>query len=192
MLLLLACIHFLVPTMQDTETLFTKAPAEWKAEIIPFPLGFAPEIKLAGKEELRFAPGMYQADAPDYFSYAFIWWLDGEVTVDHAMLQENFGHYYRGLYNAVSKTKAADPSTFTVSIRGTRERAWVPGAFGNYRGTIQWVDPFVTEKAQTLNLMIAAWRCEGKTAVYVLASPQESGHPVWQQLKEMRAGVCSP
>jgi hypothetical protein len=37
-------------------------PAEWKSEIIPFPLGFAPGLAHRGLEELRFPPGFNNPD----------------------------------------------------------------------------------------------------------------------------------
>ena len=187
---MLFILFLLLPPFQPADTLFSKAPADWKVEVIPFPLGFAPQIELTGREELRFDPEWSKPDSPSYFSYAFIWWLDGDITIDHAMLQKNLDLYYKGLYKAVSKTKGTDPTTFASSVRATRERAWIPGASANFRGTMKWVDPFFTEKPLTLNLMMCSWRCNGKTALFVLVSPQDSGHPIWQTLKELRAGAC--
>ena len=41
------------------------APAGWAKETIPLPSAFAPDMKWKGAEELRFAPGMFKANAPD-------------------------------------------------------------------------------------------------------------------------------
>ena len=38
-------------------------PEGWRTETIPFPLEFAPELEYEGLEELRFAPGMFDAAA---------------------------------------------------------------------------------------------------------------------------------
>ena len=174
------------------ETLFSRAPSDWRAETFPFPLEFAPDIDLEGVEELRFAPGMLQADSENYFSYSFIWWLNGRVATDHRMLRENLLLYYGGLYRAVSKQETKDTSSFAVQIRATREPSWVAGAAQSYRGSVSWIDPFVTEKPLTLNLMIAQWYCEKKdrTAVYFLVSPQTMDHPIWTALRGMQAGPC--
>jgi len=51
----------------------------WGKETIPFPLKFAPEIKLEGVEELRFSPGMFSEDSEEYWSYFFVWWLDSDI-----------------------------------------------------------------------------------------------------------------
>ena len=38
----------------------------WRTETIPPPLDFAPEVDFQGLEELRFAPGMFDAQAVDF------------------------------------------------------------------------------------------------------------------------------
>src|SRR4051794_9456116 len=55
-------------------------PPGFRTETIPFPLGFAPDLPYRGVEELRFAPGMFQPGAPDFWSYAFVWWLEGNPS----------------------------------------------------------------------------------------------------------------
>ena len=43
------------------------APKGWAKETIQLPPGFAKDMTWKGTEELRFAPGMFKADAPDFF-----------------------------------------------------------------------------------------------------------------------------
>ena len=177
---------------EQQASLYTQVPDDWRAEVIPFPLPFAPEIPYGGREELRFAPGMFTAGAEDYFTYSFLWWLQGKPTIDHQNLQQHLSAYFRGLYQAVSKKESKDTTTFQVRVTATREPAWVPGAEQNFRITVRWIDPFVTEKELDLNLMAAQWFCpdQNHTAVYFMVSPQNSGHPLWQTMKAMNAGRC--
>ena len=49
-----------------------EAPKGWKGETIDLPTKFAPGMKLRGLEKIRFAPGMFKADAKDFFSYVFV------------------------------------------------------------------------------------------------------------------------
>ena len=46
-------------------------PKGWGKESIDLPPKFAPDMDWRGAVELRFAPGMFKADAADFFSYAF-------------------------------------------------------------------------------------------------------------------------
>src|ERR1700760_3139406 len=81
------------------------APEGWRKETIPFPLEFAPSLKHKGLEELRFAPGMFKPGAPDFFSYAFVWWLEGEPPPAASALESELPVYFRGLCDAVGKDR---------------------------------------------------------------------------------------
>lgn len=184
-----------LPAQQEDpafQTLYSTAPDTWRGEIIPFPLEFAPDIELSGREELRFAPGMFDPKKGDFFSYTFVWWLDGKVAVDQKMLRDNLLRYYKGLYRARAKTNQKDLSSTQVEVTATRDLAWVPGAEQNFRARIEWVDPFVTQKPLTLHMMIAQWYCEDldHTAVYFAVSPNQEAPDLWETMKGMRAGRC--
>lgn len=192
-MLRLICLIFMIsPVMaqESAQTLFQSAPADWRSEVIPFPLGFAPEIDLKGREELRFAPGMYKADADDYFSYTFLWWADGKVEVNEAMLQKHVLAYFTGLYKVVSKKQKKDISSFSVAVSAADKGTWYPDASQHFTATAKWVDPFVTEKPVILNMKIAQWGCQDQTAVFFLVSPQEQTHAVWKTMESMKAGAC--
>ena len=79
-------------------------PAGWAKETIALPPAFAPDLKWKGTEELRFAPGMFKADAPDFFSYALLFWLPDDTEVGAKALERELLAYYRGLAAAVWKT----------------------------------------------------------------------------------------
>ncbi len=177
---------------QDVSSLYHQAPEDWRSEVIALPLAFAPELALTGREELRFAPGMYDAEAEDYFSYSFIWWLEGRVEITPAMLEKNLKGYFVGLYKAVSKKTEKKTEKFRARVRATREPAWIAGAVQNFRATIRWVDPFVTEKELTLHMKIAQWYCPEKkhTVVFFLVSPKAGDHGIWKTLQGMKAGRC--
>ena len=50
-----------------------KPTPKWFGERIALPpKGFAPDLGLKGIEEILFAPGMFKADQPDFFTYVFL------------------------------------------------------------------------------------------------------------------------
>jgi len=51
------------------------SPANWRPEVDEFPLPWSPQISYRGSEDLVFAPGFDDKTAPNYHSYAFVWWL---------------------------------------------------------------------------------------------------------------------
>lgn len=44
-------------------------------------------MKLRGVEEIRFAPGMFQAQADSFFSYAFVFSVTKEQELTPAVIQ---------------------------------------------------------------------------------------------------------
>ena len=82
-----------------------RVPAGWKSETIPFPLDFAPDVKHTGVEELRFPPGFFKADQPDYWSYAFVWRTTDAAQLDAKQLGDEVTAYFKGLIGEVAKAK---------------------------------------------------------------------------------------
>jgi hypothetical protein len=80
-----------------------RLPDGWRAETIPFPLGFAPELAHRGVEEIRFAPGMFDHTAPGYWSYVFVWRLEDAAALDAPALAAELALYFRGLVAAVDE-----------------------------------------------------------------------------------------
>ena len=46
-------------------------------------LFFAPSIKYKGVEDIRFTPGWGKAGSEEYWTYAFLWFLDDEPFVNN-------------------------------------------------------------------------------------------------------------
>lgn len=57
---------------------------------------FAPAMKLRGVEEIRFAPGMFQAQADSFFSCAFVFSVTKEQELTPAVIQQEILVCYRG------------------------------------------------------------------------------------------------
>jgi hypothetical protein len=170
-------------------------PTGWAKETIALPPAFAPDMKWQGTEELRFAPGMFQAGAPDFFSYALLFWLPDDTEVGAKALERELLAYYRGLAAAVGKGKKqeADPKAFSLTITAAKQQPDKrPGGetVAGYVGELRWTEPFATGKAQTLRLEIHSWPCakHKRHCVFVCASPQPEAAAVWKTLREIRAG----
>jgi hypothetical protein len=169
------------------------APTGWRKETIPLPPSFAPNMKWKGTEELRFAPGMFKANAPDFFSYALLFWLSDDVGIDVKTMERELLAYYRGLAAAVLKGKKqeVDTKAFTLTITAAKQQPdRRPGgeALAGYVGELKWTEPFATGKPQTLRLEIHTWPGAKHNCVFVCASPQPQTGAVWNTLREIRAG----
>lgn len=165
-------------------------PEGWKKETIPFPLEFTPDLPYQGVEELRFSPGMFKPDQEGYWSYAFVWWLDGRPTLDAAELSSSLKRYFTGLCTAVAKDKghAIDPARFSASVQAVSATRKLDHAVAEFAGTVDAYDAFVTGKPILLHVEAWVWDCDrsGKRAALVLASPKPAGTPIWTSLRQRR------
>ena len=161
-------------------------PEGWRTETIPFPLAFAPSIEIEGLEELRFAPGMFDAEAVDYWTYAFVWWVPLETTLDAKTMQSDLKIYFDGLVNAVAEARDFDvgDEQATVEIRAAED------AESRFTGTARTLDAFATREMVTLNMQIDMWQCpqQDRRVVFFALSPQPMQHEVWKTLTTIRTG----
>jgi hypothetical protein len=158
--------------------------AGWRTETIPFPLDFAPSLKHRGLEELRFSPGMFKPDAPDFWSYAFVWWLEEEPAPVASTLERELPIYFRGLSEAVAKDKYKfDAARFKARFR--QEAESIVGQIDSY-------DAFKTGKPITLNARFKALQCGKNTALVVALSPADLKAAIWSELNALTAKVACP
>ncbi len=77
----LLTMALLVGCAAATPTFAWPTPEGWRQETIPFPLDFAPTLPYRGTEEIRFAPRFFDPASPTYFTYSFVWLVDGAPAV---------------------------------------------------------------------------------------------------------------
>jgi hypothetical protein len=182
-------------------------PEGWKSETIPFPLEFAPSLAHRGVEELRFAPGMFDAAAPGYWSYAFVWWLEDPELQDAASLGAELTAYFRGLLTMVADERAKkaaaapaagappppppiDAAAISATVRVEPDAA----GWQRFTGEATVVDSFGDGRRLALRLVIAQhhFSALGRRAVLVLASPADAGQPIWRQLEQVAVSFDPP
>tara|TARA_R110002072_G_scaffold146075_1_gene292768 strand:- start:19441 stop:20022 length:582 start_codon:yes stop_codon:yes gene_type:complete len=160
-----------------------ETPKGWRTETLSLPTGFAKDMKLTGFEEVRFAPGMFRPDAEDFFTYCFVFCLPGQNPPDEKTLTAELLKYYRGLAVAVTRRSGIDvkPDSFTLTITPVKDSK------KKSRAVMTWLEPFATQKPQTLNLEIESVLessikgCLLKIAV----SPKPSDAEVWKPMRKM-------
>lgn len=142
-----------------------------------FPLDFAPAILYKGIDDIRFLPGFYNDKSNEFWSYCFLWYLDGDITFTEQQVQRDLTTYYNGLNQQTAAT---------VNVKKTKPAAGYEAAFDC---TINTVDKFVTQKPVILHATVNIKRCTGKTIAFFEVSPQEAGSATWQQLHNVRASI---
>ena len=161
------------------ETSIMQAPDDWISEIIPFPLGFALDIPFQGFEELRFAPSWSDSTSQEFWTYTFVWYLEGEpVTFTEAYLEEVLESYYNGLMGAVAGTGEAPEKALCLVVQD--------GA--TFVGKLRTYDSFFTRHSITLNFSGAVQFCPEtqRQLLRIQLSPQPFTHPVWEKLEEVK------
>ena len=164
----------------------------WRPETIPFPLSFAPELEYEGIEELRFAPGMFEAESEELWTYAFIWWVPAETEFEAARLGRDLEAYFRGLSTAVAESRGATVGEARFAAR--LEAAGTEGGNRRFEGRAESFDAFVSQRQIELNVRIELLECPdaGKVAAFFELSPQPPDHTVWESLAEIRQGFRCP
>jgi pimeloyl-ACP methyl ester carboxylesterase len=156
----------------------------WNTEKAKFPLDFAPSIPYKGIDDIRFLPGFYNDVADDFWSYCFLWYLDGDVNFTETVLKNNLITYYNGLNQSATAT--------TVTVKNVTP---ANGYAATFECVITTIDKFVTHKPITLNATVNIKPCTGnnKTMALFSVSPQPLSHSVWQKLNGVRDGLsCNP
>jgi hypothetical protein len=184
------------PPLEKQQFVLKKPNPKWFGERIALPpKGFAPDLGLKGIEEILFAPGMFKADQPDFFSYVFLFALEAKPKLDAEVLKKELFTYYSGLSKARMGNPKLDTSGFSVKVTALEDKVVSPkGAVNvkNFRAVVLWLEPFATKKMQTLYFELQSWEYKGSPYQYlfVCASPQKPEKPLWKTLREIRAEVA--
>ena len=182
--------------LEKQQFILSKPTPQWFGERLALPpKGFAPDLGLKGIEEILFAPGMFKADQPDFFSYVFLFALEAKPILDAKVLKKELFTYYTGLSKARMGNPKLDTSQFRVKVNPIETKGVSPKDVenvGNYQAEVVWLEPFATKKMQTLYFELQTWQYKGSPYQYlfVCASPQKPDKPIWKILRGIRAGVA--
>lgn len=171
---------------------------EWKGERITLPADFAPDMKLKGIEEIRFAPGMFEADSETFFSYVFAFAVSADQQLSKAVIEAEMLAYYRGLAGGLLKRKGkeVDVSKFTFKMEQSKAAVNAPTvvkaeSVTQYVGKLDWIEPFATAKPQILHFELQAWS-DAKTKsnyLFVCTSPKAIADEsaIWKEMRKIRS-----
>jgi hypothetical protein len=167
------------------------APGGWAVERSVFPPPFAPDVRLRGVEEIRFMPGWGVAGAYDYWSLAYLFWLDAGQRVDGAVLKEMIATYYDGLIvNGGGGGPRSIPKEKIFPTRvGIQRVKAEDDDVETWTGTVDMLDYKIL---QPMRLYFTAHRkaCEDRRhfPVFLELSQRPLGDPIWGELKGPKRG----
>ncbi|MEO6547003.1 MAG: hypothetical protein ABIN94_03360 [Ferruginibacter sp.] len=162
------------------------SPKGWDVERFAIPIEFAPQIPYTGIEDVRFTPGWGKAETNEYWSYAFLWYLDGTIETHAKTVENNLKAYYTGLVGRNIEPRKIPASKLVPVKTKFKEVKTNPGDLKTFNGTIYMLD-YMEQKPITLNCIVHVKSCTGqnKTFIFNEISPKLYSDNVWQSLNKL-------
>jgi hypothetical protein len=161
-------------------------PRGWDVERFPIPISFAPDIQYTGVEDVRFAPGWGNSKSNEYWTYAFLWYLDGKPEMNSKVIELNLKAYYTGLIGSnIEKRKIPADKITSVKV-SVDEIKTEKGDTKTFAGKIEMLD-YMEQKPMTLQCMVHLKTCseEGKSFIFYQLSPKPLTDAVWKDLNQL-------
>jgi hypothetical protein len=165
----------------------------WTAETFTIPISFAPEIDYKGTEQVRFSPNWSKLGKEDYWTYAFLWTLEGQPDMTTEIIESNLENYYRGL---VVNNFQQNKRIFNGKVESDARFEAIETESGDvktFRGSVKTID-YLSAKPFELFVKVHLKQCSDKKHSYVLyeISPQTFSHSVWKELEKVNQSFgCS-
>ncbi len=165
----------------------------WREEKFPILIDFAPQIPYKGIEVVRFAPGWSEKQSPQYWSYIFLWWLEGSPQLDAGRLEKDLTAYYAGLVGRNITRRNIPPSKVVATKVAINQEDATLTNQEVYRGTISMLD-YMAQNPITLNCLIQVTPCQtqDRVAVIVQISPQPPQATIWKDLATIQQSFDCP
>ena len=141
-------------------------PKGWDVERFLIPIEFAPQIPYKGVEDIRFAPGWGNVKSDEYWSYAFLWFLDDKPGTNEKTIERNLKAYYTGLVgrNIVSRKIPGD-KLIPVKAEIKKIKTYT-GDVKTFSGTIHMLD-YMAQTPIVLNCIVHIKSCPGKNKTFI-------------------------
>ena len=188
LIFLLLSIYISLAHGQKSKTILS-APDNWNSEIIPFPLGFAPEIDFVGFEDIRFAPGRSDSTSIEFWTYHFTWFIDKVGPMTEDLLSETLTTYYDGLMKAV---EGQSDDLVNDGLRNKPVCLFIKTDEG-ITGKMKVKETFFTKDYITLNVKVKQSICQesNKLLISFDISPRGFDDKVWGLFESVQVtGKC--
>lgn len=162
-------------------------PAGWDIERFQIPIIFALQIPYSGIEDIRFMPGWANVKSDEYWTYAFLWYLNDQPEMNAQIIEDNLEFYYTGLIESNTEGRKI-PADKMFPVRASIKKVNTgKGDLKTFGGTVYMLD-YMLQLPITLNAIIhikPSCSKENKTFVFYEISPKPLTDPVWQSLNQL-------
>jgi hypothetical protein len=161
-------------------------PKDWTIERFLIPISFAPQIPYKGVEDIRFSPGWANLKSEEYWTYAFLWYVESSPKTDAEIIAKNLKAYYTGLIKSNTDSTKASAEKLIPVTTSFKKAPTDKGDLETYTGTIEIVD-YMQRKPITLNCIVHLKSCKegNKTILFYELSPKPFTHNNWVNLNQL-------
>jgi len=157
---------------------------DWTAETFALPPDFAPTLP-SGRESLLFSPGWRDPKAEDFWSYAYVMWID-EPAPDMARMKELLEKYYNGLLSSFAAGKKKDISKTPARVEMVRT------ATNYFEMKMRVIDAFATFEPIELRVVVDSHaETDQRVVLRIRVSPQPKDHAIWRSLELAIGSILS-
>ena len=190
---LILAFHFAIAQAQAHKPELLKEPANWEFERFNLPPAFAPAITYKGAEELRFAPGMFNKDYTNYFTYAFVVQIDDVKAISEAEVHHYLLNYYRGLCRVTAQDRKLIIDTTQIAVAVEKQKG-PPSGETVYNATANIFGVFADGAPVKLNIEVKVLTdaLHKRTYLFILASPRGKNDAIWKTLFRTRETFTLP
>jgi len=156
----------------------------WGIERFPIPIDFAPKIPYKGVEDVRFTAGWSKPESDEYWSYAFLWYVEGIQGLEARAIENNLSMYFDGLVNRNIEKRALPKELIKKTKAQFKKLSKSEGEDeSTFVGTISMVD-YMGKKPIILHATVHLKKCAATnyTIIFHQFSPQDRTAPVWTKL----------
>jgi hypothetical protein len=162
-------------------------PQGWGVERMGVPIEFAPSIPYKGVEDLRFHPGWSDPKSNGYWTYAFLWHLEGRPESNPQIIEKNLTAYYTGLVGRnIDKRKIPKEKLVQIKVK-VKQTTTGKGDLQTFSGTVDMLD-YMAQMPITLNCVVHIKLCpeeQNNTFMFYEISPRPAADEVWKELENL-------
>jgi len=162
-------------------------PQGWNVERFGIPIDFAPSIPYKGVEDLRFAPGWADPKSNSYWTYAFLWHLEGHPEINPQVIEKNLTAYYNGLIGRnIDKRKIPKDKLVPVKVK-IKKISTAKEDLQTYSGTVDMLD-YMAQLPMTLHCIVHVKVCpqdKSNTFMFHELSPRPADDNIWNELQNL-------
>jgi hypothetical protein len=196
LLIFIFCMTSLHIDAQDTQAAFDghkweapynlPIPQGWAIERFLIPISFAPQIPYKGIEDIRFSPGWAKVKNDEYWTYAFLWWLDSSPKIDAGIIAKNLKAYYTGLIRSNTNDSTTSSGKSIPVTTSFKKSTTGKDDLETYTGTVEMLD-YMQKQPIILNCIVRLKFCKElkKAILFYELSPKPFTHSNWASLDKL-------